>query len=222
MIRAEIKNLRKIDYQSCYEAMKTFTLQRDEHTSDEIWYGEHKPVYTNGLNGQAEHLVNIGDIPLVNTDRGGQVTFHGPGQLMIYPLVNIKRLGLYVKNYVNALEQSVIDTLQEVHALAAHRRPGMPGVYIDNAKVAALGIRVKRHCAYHGVAINLMTDLHAFEGIHPCGYQDLQVTSLEQHKILLTCDEFVEGYLPYLAKHLGLSLSLPNQRPLSSQVSAAR
>ena len=159
------------------EAMQRFTAQRDDATPDEIWLVEHDPVYTLGLAGRREHLHETGDIAIVQTERGGQVTYHGPGQIVLYPLLDLKRLGIGVRDYVCRIEQAIIDTLGEWN-IGARRKEGAPGVYVNGAKVAALGIRVRRGCTFHGLAFNIAMDLEPFRRINPCGYAGLEVVSM--------------------------------------------
>lgn len=172
-----IRDLGLQDYLPVWQQMQTFTQQRTATTPDEIWLVEHPPVFTLGLNGSREHLLNPGDIPIVQVDRGGQVTYHGPGQLLMYALIDLTRRQLGVKQFVTLLEQTIIDYLQQ-HGITATRRAQAPGVYVDDAKIAALGIRVKHGCAYHGLAFNIAMDLAPFSRINPCGFQDLHVTQL--------------------------------------------
>jgi len=157
--------------------MQAFTDARDAATPDEIWLVEHDPVFTLGQAGRPEHVLAPGDIPVLHVDRGGQVTYHGPGQLVAYPLLDLKRLRLGVREYVQRIEQAVIDTLAEWNIHGA-RRDGAPGVYVGDAKVAALGIRVRRGCTFHGLAFNIAMDLEPFDRINPCGYQGLRVTAM--------------------------------------------
>ena len=157
--------------------MQRFTDARDESTRDELWVVEHDPVFTLGQAGKDEHVLAPGDIPVVHVDRGGQVTYHGPGQIVVYPLLDLRRLGIGVRDYVCKIEQGIIDTLLEWNIVAV-RREGAPGVYVGEAKVAALGIRVRRGCTFHGLAFNVAMDLEPFQRINPCGYQGLQVTSV--------------------------------------------
>ena len=157
--------------------MRAFTDARAGDSPDEIWLVEHPPVYTLGLAGRREHVHAPGRIPVVTTDRGGQVTYHGPGQAVVYVLVDLRRLGCGVRGFVHGLEQAVIDAVGRAGVVAA-RRPGAPGVYVNGAKLAALGLRVRRGCTYHGVAVNVDLDLAPFRGIDPCGYADLEVTRL--------------------------------------------
>ena len=172
-----IEYLGRTEYRQTWRAMQDFTNARGPDTADEIWITEHPPVFTQGLNGRAEHLLAPGDIPVVQIDRGGQVTYHGPGQLVLYCLLDITRLGLGVKGLVAQLEKSVIDLLR-AYGISAHGRPGAPGVYVDEAKIAALGLRIRKGCCYHGLSLNVDIDPEPFSRINPCGYQGLAVTRL--------------------------------------------
>ncbi|HYL87738.1 MAG TPA: lipoyl(octanoyl) transferase LipB [Burkholderiales bacterium] len=165
-----VKHLGRVDYEPTLEAMRRFTRGRDESTSDELWLLEHPPVYTLGQGAAPARVANA--IPVVAADRGGEITYHGPGQVVLYPLIDLARRGIKVKPYVRLLEQAVIDLLGS----KAIRRPGAPGVYVDDAKVAALGIRVMKGRAYHGIALNVDMDLSPFSAIDPCGYPGLRVT----------------------------------------------
>ena len=157
--------------------MQTFTAERTAATRDEVWFVEHPPVYTLGMRADRSHLLAPGDIPVVQIDRGGQVTYHGPGQLVAYVLLNLERRALTPRKLVQALENAVIDTVAAYGITAAARRDA-PGVYVDGAKLAAVGLRVKRHCSYHGLAVNVAMDLTPYQGINPCGYEGLSVTDL--------------------------------------------
>ncbi len=159
--------------------MQAFTVERGAATADEIWFVEHPPVFTLGMRGGREHVLAPGDIPVVQIDRGGQVTYHGPGQLVIYVLLDLRRLGLSPRTLVQALESAVIDTVAAYGVSAVARRDA-PGVYVDGRKLAAVGLRVKRHCSYHGLALNVAMDLEPFGRINPCGYEGLAVTDLRQ------------------------------------------
>lgn len=165
------------DYAETWAAMRDFTERRDADTADELWLVEHPPVFTLGLNGRPEHLLAPGDIPVVQTDRGGQVTYHGPGQLIAYFLLDLRRRQLGVKEMVQRLEQAVIDLLQ-AQGIAAERREGAPGIYVEGRKIAALGLRVRRGCSYHGLSLNVDMDLAPFSRINPCGFAGLQTTQL--------------------------------------------
>ena len=197
MNKVVIRRLGMRQYQDTHDAMAGFTGRRGPDTADEIWCLEHEPVFTLGLAGRTEHLLDPGAIPVHSTDRGGQVTYHGPGQLVVYLLLDLKRLGLSIKGYVRLLEQAVIDFLAGFH-LDAQRRAGMPGVYLDGNKIAALGVRVRKGCCYHGLALNGRMDLSPFRRINPCGYPGLEVTQLADHGVDLTVDETIEKFLPCL------------------------
>lgn len=164
-------------YQEVWQAMDAFTNQRDEKTADEVWYVEHAPVFTQGQAGKPEHILDLGDIPLVPSDRGGQVTYHGPGQLVVYPLINLRRLGMGVRELVTAIETSVVELLAS-YAIAAYAKADAPGVYVEERKIASLGLRVRRGCSFHGVAINIDMDLSPFQRINPCGYAGMEMTRL--------------------------------------------
>ncbi len=171
--------LGSVDYEPTWRAMQTFTERRDEATPDEIWLLEHPPVYTLGMNGRAEHVLAAGDIPVVNIDRGGQVTYHGPGQLVAYPLLDLRRLHLGVRDLVVALESAVVATVAQWGIAAAGKRDA-PGVYVDGRKLASIGLRIRRGCSYHGLALNVAMDLEPFQRINPCGFAGLQVTQLSE------------------------------------------
>ena len=165
------------DYQTVLKSMRDFTDQRDADTPDELWLLQHPRVFTQGQAGKQEHLLAPGDIPVVQVDRGGQVTYHGPGQWVIYLLVDLRRLGLGVRDLVTAIEQSLVSLLSE-YGIEAAARAGAPGVYVSEEKIASLGLRVRRGCSYHGLALNVDMDLEPFQRINPCGYQGLRVTSM--------------------------------------------
>ena len=165
------------DYRETWAAMRRFTDERGADTADELWLTEHEAVFTQGLNGRAEHLLAPGEIPVVQVDRGGQVTYHGPGQLVLYCLLDILRLGLGVKGLVGRIEQSVIELL-EGYGIESVTHPGAPGVYVGEAKIAALGLRIRKGCCYHGLSLNVDLDLEPFSRINPCGFRGLAVTRL--------------------------------------------
>lgn len=169
-----IRSLGRQDYEPVWRAMSNFTDRRDEDTVDELWLVEHPPVFTQGQAGKQEHLLMPGDIPVVQVDRGGQVTYHGPGQLVGYPLINLRRKGLGVRNLVTHTESTLVDTLAELN-ITAYPKADAPGVYVDEAKIASLGFRIRRGCSYHGLSLNVDMDLGAFLRINPCGYQGLQM-----------------------------------------------
>lgn len=173
----KIINLGLQDYVQTWDAMKSFTQLRDTDTEDELWIVEHPSVFTQGISGKAEHLLQSSDIPVVDTDRGGQITYHGPGQLIVYCLIDLKRLGVGVKKMVSLIETSIMDLLK-IHGIDSHLKDGAPGVYVDGAKIAALGLKVKNGRTYHGLSLNVDMELSAFAQINPCGYQGLKVTQL--------------------------------------------
>lgn len=197
MSKVLIRQFGPQEYLGVYKAMVVFTSRRGPDTADEIWCLEHEPVFTLGLAGRTEHLLEPGAIPVHKVDRGGQVTYHGPGQLVVYLLLDLKRLGVSIKRFVNLLEQSVIDFLATFDLEAARRR-GMPGVYLADRKIAALGVRVRRGCSYHGLALNVCMDLSPFRRINPCGYPGLEVTQLQEHGISLTAGDAAGQFLPCL------------------------
>ncbi len=173
----EIKRLGLVDYEPTWRAMQAFTERRDAATADELWLLQHPPVFTLGLNGKREHLLAPGDIPVIAVDRGGQVTYHGPGQIVLYPLLDLRRRNLGVRRLVTVLEQSVIGLLAE-YGIDAYARPDAPGVYVEGRKIASLGLRVRRGASYHGLSLNVAMDLSPFRRINPCGYAGLEVTQL--------------------------------------------
>jgi lipoyl(octanoyl) transferase len=219
-----IKRLGPVAWDLSYDAMRAFTAARDAATPDELWLCEHPPVYTQGVAGRAEHLRDPGGIPVAASDRGGQVTYHGPGQVVAYPLVDLRRLGIYVREYVFRLEQALLKTLAQ-HGVTGHRVRGEPGVYVrpDDpaghaarvapedparkfdglAKVASIGVKVSRHCAYHGVALNVAMDLRPFERIDPCGHPGLAVTDLSTIGVRASWDEVAATLGAKLAAYLG-------------------
>ncbi len=172
-----IRRLGRQPYQATWRAMSAFTDNRDGSVADELWLLEHDPVFTLGQAGKMEHVLAPGEIPVVPVDRGGQVTYHGPGQIVGYPLIDLRRAGVGVRELVHRIEQAIIDTLAHWQIQAA-RLEGAPGVYVDGAKVAALGLRVRRGCSFHGLAFNVAMDLEPFQRINPCGYKGLAVTQV--------------------------------------------
>ncbi|HJV94674.1 MAG TPA: lipoyl(octanoyl) transferase LipB [Albitalea sp.] len=217
-----MRTLGRVDYAPTVEAMRAFTESRDADTPDEIWLCEHPPVYTQGLAGKADHVLDAHGIPIVQTNRGGQVTYHGPGQVVAYPLVDLQRLHIYVKEFVYRLEHSVIKTLESFE-VTGHRVTGAPGIYVRLAdpfghatlaktanadpfaglgKIAALGIKVSRHCTYHGVALNVAMDLSPFEGINPCGYAGLKTVDLATLRVSTDWATVAQRLGDRLASHL--------------------
>ena len=175
--QAVVRSLGRMEYRPAWQAMQAYTAARGSAGADELWVLEHPAVYTLGQAGRAEHLLAATDIPLVRCDRGGQITYHGPGQAVVYALIDLRRRGYGIRELVQRIEQAVIDLLGEF-AIAGERRPGAPGVYVAGAKIAALGLRVRHGCTYHGVALNVDGDLAPFAAINPCGYAGLPVTRL--------------------------------------------
>ena len=178
-----IRRLGLAEYASTYQAMRRFTDSRGTKTPDELWVLEHPAVYTVGIAGRAEHFPRSGEVPVERVDRGGQITYHGPGQAIVYALIDLARSGLTVRGMVSLIEQAVMELLA-AHSVGAERRNGAPGVYVDGAKIAALGLRVRRGCCYHGVALNVDMDLAPFSAIDPCGYPGLAVTQTRAHGVL--------------------------------------
>jgi len=203
-----IRHLGQVEYVATWQAMKDFTLHRHAQTLDEIWLAEHPSVYTLGQASRPQHVLNAGHIPLVQTDRGGQVTYHGPGQVVAYVLIDLRRAGLFVKSLVTALEDAVIDTLTETGLKGGSRKPSAPGVYLpfdgELAKIAALGIKVKQGCTYHGVALNVDVDLTPFDGIDPCGYPGLKTVNMCQMGSNATFDEVALILCRHVVQRCGL------------------
>lgn len=200
--RPVIKRLGLVEYRPTWEAMQRFTDSRDRDTPDEIWLLEHPPVFTLGLAGKREHLLTPGDIEVIHIDRGGQVTYHGPGQLVVYPLIDLKRLKLGVRALVCALERAVKDVLAG-YGIDAKTRDDAPGVYVDGRKVASLGLRVRHGCSYHGLAFNIGMDLEPFTRINPCGYEGLEVTQVADLGGPGSAATVADDLLPHLLDRLG-------------------
>jgi lipoyl(octanoyl) transferase len=192
----------RLEYEPAWRAMQAFTDTRDAATPDEIWFLEHPPVFTLGLNGRREHLLAPGDIPVVDIDRGGQVTYHGPGQLVVYPLLDLKRSGLGIRGLVTGLERAVIDTVA-VWGIDARAKREAPGVYVGGRKLASIGLRVRRGCSYHGLAFNIAMDLEPFARINPCGYAGLEVTQLSVLGGPADVDRVAHELAPRLLAELG-------------------
>lgn len=197
-----VRDLGTQDYLPVYEAMSRFSAARDAHSADEFWRVEHPPVFTQGRNSDPAHLLDPGEIPVVDIDRGGQVTYHGPGQLVLYTLIDLPRAGLGVRDLVGALERSVIALLAE-HAIEASARPDAPGVYVAGAKIAALGLRVKRGRSYHGLSLNVDMALEPFSRINPCGYKGMEVTMLRELGVQTPQAEIADRLCDLLAADLG-------------------
>lgn len=209
------------EFTPCWEAMRQFTSSRDASTPDEFWLLEHPSVYTLGLNGDPRHLLEPSATPLIQTDRGGQITWHGPGQLVAYTLIDLQRLNIGIKRLVHGLEQAVIRLLGQ-YGLSAEARPDAPGVYVNDAKLASVGLRVSRGCSYHGLSLNVNPDLTFFDRINPCGYPGLTVTSLARLGVNTQAVELAPALVLAIMETLGyppdalephVSTSLPTQLP---------
>lgn len=209
---AVVRDLGRQPYEPVWHAMQRFTDARDDASDDELWVVEHEPVFTLGQAGKPEHVLAAGDIPVLHVDRGGQVTYHGPGQIVVYPLLDLRRLGIGVRDYVCRIEQAIIDTLDEWN-IVAERKEGAPGVYVGGAKIAALGIRVRRGCSFHGLAFNVDLDLEPFHRINPCGYAGLAVTSVLDLGGPSGIDAVKPVLLSHLARQFGLELHASPELP---------
>ena len=199
----EIRTLGNKEYEPLWREMQEFTNSRDNATPDELWFTEHPPVFTLGLNASREHLLAPGDIQVIQIDRGGQVTYHGPGQLMIYPLIDLKRARLGIRDLVTALEQSVVD-LAAQYGIEATSRADAPGVYVGGNKIASVGLRIRRWCSYHGMALNVDMDIEPYSRINTCGYADLEVTDLRRLGIERDLSAVAKDLQPHLLTHLGI------------------
>jgi lipoyl(octanoyl) transferase len=200
---AVIRHLGRVDYETGWRRMQQFTDQRGAHSADEIWFLEHPAVFTLGMAGRREHLLATGDIPVVHTDRGGQVTYHGPGQLLVYALIDLRRAGLGVRDLVTGLEQAVIRYAAALGISAAARREA-PGVYVDGRKLASVGIRIRRGASYHGLALNVNMDLEPFRRINPCGFAGLAMTQLSELADVPDVTVAAAGLQPHLLAALRL------------------
>ncbi|MCB5160642.1 lipoyl(octanoyl) transferase LipB [Marinomonas algarum] len=198
------RDLGVIDYNDTWERMKDFTQTRSKADADEIWLLEHPALFTQGQAGKEEHLLAPGDIPVVQVDRGGQVTYHGPGQLVAYVMVDLKRLGIGVRDLVSVLENAVVNTLQE-NQITAYPKPDAPGVYVNEQKIASLGLRVRRGCSFHGLALNVDMDLTPFNRINPCGYQGLQMVDMKRLNSIVSLSDTKRQLANQLAEQLGYS-----------------
>ena len=201
--RLTVRRLGLSDYEPVWRAMQDFTDRRDDGTADELWLVEHPPVFTQGQAGKAEHLLAPGDIPVIQVDRGGQVTYHGPGQIVAYPLVDLKRLGVGVRDFVHRIEESIIRVLAH-YGVNGERVEGAPGIYVGGDKIASLGLRVRRGCTFHGLAFNIDMDLAPFARINPCGFQGLKVIRLSD-LAAVEFDEVQDHLVEEFVKQLGYS-----------------
>jgi lipoyl(octanoyl) transferase len=199
--------LGRAEYEPTWRAMQSFTEQRTPATPDEIWFLEHPPVFTLGMNAAPEHLLAPGDIPVVQIDRGGQVTYHGPGQLVVYPLIDVRRAGLGVRQLVMSLESAIIDLLASWNITALARRDA-PGVYVEGRKVASIGLRIRRGSSYHGLAFNVAMDLEPFQRINPCGYRGLEVIDLRSLGVNASVQEVADALSPRLLASLRLTTNV--------------
>ncbi|WP_260292126.1 lipoyl(octanoyl) transferase LipB [Sedimenticola hydrogenitrophicus] len=200
-----IRELGRQPYETVWREMQRFTAERDDTTRDEIWLVEHPPVFTLGQAGRPEHLLAPGDIPVIRTDRGGQVTYHGPGQLVAYLLLNLRRHRLGVRQLVTLIEQSIVDLLRD-YGIAAYPRADAPGVYVDARKIAALGLRVRHGCSFHGLSLNVDMDLEPFSRINPCGFADLRVTQMADLTQSTKLSSVGEALTRHLLQRLGYNL----------------
>jgi len=210
-----IRDLGLQDYEPIWQAMQTFTAERDATTPDELWCLQHPPIFTMGLNGKKKHLLNIQNIPVINIDRGGQVTYHGPGQLVIYTLIDLERLNIGVKDLVSAIENAVIRLLDQ-YGINAQGKKNAPGVYVNGEKIAALGLRIKRNKSYHGLSLNIDMDLTPFQQINPCGYEGLAVTQVKALKPNLDTNIIQTDLISHLSQLLGYNkINTSTGKPLS-------
>jgi lipoyl(octanoyl) transferase len=209
-----VRRLGLMDYETVWRAMQKFTDERDEDTDDELWLVEHPPVFTQGQAGLPEHLLAPGDIPVIQVDRGGQVTYHGPGQIVAYPLIDIARLGLGVRRLVHGIEQVIVDVLDS-YGVNGQPIEGAPGVYVDGVKIASLGLRIRRGKSFHGLAFNVDMDLEPFQRINPCGFQGLKVTQLSAFTDVTMADvedrllDRISGFLGYKDGYHVVARNLP-------------
>jgi lipoyl(octanoyl) transferase len=202
--RLIVRSLGEQPYTRIWEAMKAFTANRDAQTPDELWCLEHPPVYTQGQAGKAEHILNPGDIPVIQVDRGGQVTYHGPGQLVVYLLMDLTRAGLGVREMVDRIEQSLVAVLAD-YDIAAAPRADAPGVYVDGAKIASLGLRIRRGCSFHGLALNVSMDLEPFYRINPCGHAGMAMTQIRDFRADVSIEKVTAALVSDLSRRLKAS-----------------
>ncbi len=201
----ELKYLGLSEYEPVWRAMQKFTDDRNENTTDELWIVEHPPVFTQGQAGKPEHILNSGDIPIIQVDRGGQVTYHGPGQIVIYPLIDLKRHKIGIKALVNGIEEALIQTMA-YYDVIAKRKEKAPGVYVEGKKIASLGLRVRKGCTFHGLAFNIRMDLEPFLRINPCGYAGLEVTQLSELNNSIEFDKVQDQLIKQLCEILNFTI----------------
>ncbi|MCH1917953.1 MULTISPECIES: lipoyl(octanoyl) transferase LipB [Shewanella] len=205
-----ICHLGMMDYETVWHAMQQLTDDRDETVEDQLWLVEHPPVFTQGQAGKAEHLLNTGDIPVIQVDRGGQVTYHGPGQMVAYPLLNVKRLKIGVRQLVTDIEQTVVSVLAK-YDIEAYPKADAPGVYVNGDKIASLGLRIRRGCSFHGVAFNINMDLEPFHRINPCGYAGLEMTQAKQLGGPQTVEQAANEFAEIFSQRLGYTQLIHHQ-----------
>jgi lipoyl(octanoyl) transferase len=196
-----VHHLGKVSYNETWQKMQDFTNSRNQNTADELWVLQHPPVYTMGKNAKSEHLLEPGNVPVINADRGGQVTYHGPGQLVVYTLLDLKRLNIGVRELVTLIEKTLVELLNG-YGIEANARPEAPGVYANNAKIAALGLRIRKGCSFHGLALNVDMDLEPFSRINPCGYEGLEITQLKNFIADIEIDEVVVNLQQRLMRNI--------------------
>ncbi len=208
-----IRQLGQMDYEPVWRAMSEFTDNRDAMTPDELWFVEHRPVFTQGQAGKAEHLLNTGDIPVIQVDRGGQVTYHGPGQQVVYFLIDLRRKKMGVRDLVSSIEDAVVNCLSEL-GIEAHPRADAPGVYLESgAKICSLGLRIRKGCSFHGLALNVNLDLEPFLRINPCGYAGMQVSRITEHHTQTDMNNIKPLLLKHLLEQLEYNKSIEPERP---------
>ncbi len=213
--RLKIRQLGIHPYHLVWQAMKSFNEDRNMQSADELWLLEHPPVFTLGQAGKHEHILNAGNIPIVETDRGGQVTYHGPGQIILYVLIDIRRLKLGVRQLVTHLENTVIEVLKS-YGINSQAQPKAPGVYVGEKKIASLGLRIRKGCSYHGLALNVDMDLTPYTFINPCGYAGLQITQTKNENIAATSHQLGDALVKQLAKQIGYNqLDYINELPMA-------
>lgn len=202
-----VRDLGLVDYHDTWKNMRDFTESRHDDTTDELWVLQHPPVFTQGLAGKPEHILNPHHIPIIQTDRGGQVTYHGPGQLVLYPLINLKRKKINTREFVRTLEHCVIDVLSEM-GISAISKCDAPGVYVNDAKIASIGLRVRKNCSYHGIAFNVAMDLTPFSYINPCGYENMKMTQVSDFIPTATIDTIKKMLIPTFLRKFGYNREL--------------
>lgn len=197
----EVLELGMQDYKSCMHKLREFTTNRDKHTTDQIWILQHHPVFTQGQAGKAEHILNPGDIPIVQSDRGGQVTYHGPGQLIVYFLIDLPRKRINVRNFIDSIQQAVISLLAS-YDIQGYSDPEAPGVYVAGKKLCSIGVRVRKGCTYHGISLNVDMDLEPFKRINPCGYTGMEISQISNYVQPISMAAIIERLIPIIQNKL--------------------